>query len=64
MPGADPAQKLTVASTSASLDLGVAASAKREEFGGLGAEPPEKFLGATPLELPENALLSGLSVHL
>ena len=54
---ADPAQELTVAST----------SAKREEFGGPGAEPPERFLGATPLGLPENALSikeSGLSVHL
>ena len=65
--GADPAQELTVASTSARLEWVEEASAKREEIGGPGAEPPEKFLGATPLGFPENALSikeSGLSVHL
>ena len=52
---------------SASLEWADEASTKREELGGPGAEPPEKFLGTTPLGLPENALSikeSGLSVHL
>ena len=55
--GADPAQEMTVAST----------SAKSEEFGGPRVVPLEKIFGATPLGLPENDLSikeSGLSVHL
>ena len=53
-----------VRARSASLEMVEAASAKREEFGGPGAEPPEKFLSATPLGLPENALFSKEVVHL
>ena len=38
LPGADPGKILTV----------LRASAKREELGGPGAEPPEKFFGPRP----------------